>query len=62
MIEDHKHCIVCGKPVPMDQLVCSPSCDEILKKHQKSAARARTIMLVIIFVMIILIAVSAILK
>ena len=53
MIEDHKHCIVCGKPVEMDKFFCSPSCEEILKKQQKRMARSRTIMMVIFVVIII---------
>jgi len=55
MIEDHKHCIVCGKPVEMDKFVCSPSCEDILKQQQKRMARSRTIMMVIFVVMIIVI-------
>lgn len=55
MIEDHKHCIVCGKPVEMDRFVCSPSCEDILKQQQKRMARSRTIMMVIFVVMIIVI-------
>jgi len=57
MIEDHKHCIVCGKPVEMDKFFCSPSCEEMYKKRQKSMARSRTVMMVIfvvIFIAIIL--------
>jgi predicted nucleic acid-binding Zn ribbon protein len=54
MIEDHKHCIVCGKPVEMDKFVCSPSCEEIIKRHQKSASRSRMIMFAVMIFIIIL--------
>ena len=35
MIDDHKHCVVCGKPMDPDKTVCSPSCDELMKQQQK---------------------------
>lgn len=59
MIEDHKHCIVCGKPVEMDKFVCSPSCEEVLARHQKAASRSRLITIVAIVVMIVLLLVMS---
>jgi len=53
MIEDHKHCIVCGKAIEPDKFFCSPSCEETYKKQQKSIARSRTIMMVIFVVIIV---------
>ena len=53
MIEDHKHCIVCGKAIEPDKFFCSPSCEEMYKKQQKSMARSRTIMMVIFVVIIV---------
>jgi predicted nucleic acid-binding Zn ribbon protein len=60
MVEDHKHCIVCGKPIEPDKFVCSPSCEEILKKQQKSMARSRMIMLLVIFIILIVFIVASI--
>jgi predicted nucleic acid-binding Zn ribbon protein len=57
MIEDHKHCVVCGKATAPDKFFCSPSCEETYKKQQKSMARSRMIMMVffvILFIVIIL--------
>jgi predicted nucleic acid-binding Zn ribbon protein len=62
MIEDHKHCIVCGKPVEMDKFVCSPSCEDILKQQQKRMARSRTIMMVLLIVVFIVIMVISSLR
>jgi predicted nucleic acid-binding Zn ribbon protein len=59
MVEDHKHCIVCGKPIEPDKFVCSPSCEEIVKKQQKSMARSRMIMLMMIFIIIIIFVVAS---
>jgi len=58
MIEDHKHCIVCGKATGPDKFFCSPSCEEMFKKQQKRMARSRMIMMVllaVVFVVIMLI-------
>jgi predicted nucleic acid-binding Zn ribbon protein len=61
MVEDHRHCVVCGKPVEPDKFVCSPSCEEIIKKQQKSVARSRMIMLMLIFIIILMFAVVSLL-
>lgn len=55
MIEDHKHCVVCGKPTEVTKTVCSPSCEEILRRQQKRMARSRMMMLIFFVVMILLI-------
>jgi len=39
MVEDHRHCVVCGRPIPPDRYVCSPSCEEILRRRQKGYRR-----------------------
>lgn len=60
MIEDHKHCIVCGKPTDPDKTVCSPSCEEILKQQQKRMNRSRLVMLIIFIVLFAIIMLSSI--
>lgn len=62
MIEDHKHCVICGKAVEANKSICSPSCDEILKKQQKQVARSRTIMLVLFIAMIAIMMIVSILS
>jgi len=41
MVEDHKHCVVCGKAVPADKLFCSQECEDRLKLQQKRMSRMR---------------------
>jgi len=41
MVEDHKHCMVCGKPTPPDRLLCSPSCEEIFRQQQQKLKKTR---------------------
>jgi predicted nucleic acid-binding Zn ribbon protein len=62
MVEDHKHCIVCGKATAPDKLFCSPSCDELMKAQQKRMKKSRTIMLVLFVVMFVVIIISSALR
>ena len=55
VVEDHKHCVVCGKAVEPDKFICSPACESVLKRSQKQAARMRYFMmgtLIVFFVVI----------
>lgn len=29
MIDPHKHCPICGTPIPLNELVCSPDCQKV---------------------------------
>lgn len=39
-VEPHKHCPICGTPIPLNELVCSPDCqnvwDQRLNQQKKS--------------------------
>ena len=28
-VEPHKHCPICGTPIPLNELVCSPDCQTV---------------------------------
>jgi len=51
MVEDHKHCIVCGKPTDPEKTICSTACGELMKQQQKKAGRSRMLMLILFIVM-----------
>jgi len=56
VVEDHKHCIVCGKAVEPDRFICSPACESVLMRSRKQAARMRYFMLgmfIVLFVAIL---------
>ena len=36
MVEPHKHCPVCGSPIPMKERVCSADCQKVLEQQQKN--------------------------
>jgi len=37
--------VVCGRAIESDKFICSPACEEVMKRSQKQAARMRFIML-----------------
>lgn len=56
--EEHKHCVVCGRAVPMEQDFCSAECKDGYTKADKKKGRTNTIqMVVLIAVMVIMIVV-----
>ena len=40
MVEPHKHCPVCGTPIPMKERVCSADCQKVLEQNQKKQNNA----------------------
>lgn len=56
MVEDHRHCIVCGKPTPPEKYICSPSCEEIFKRQQAKLRKTRilNILLLLTFVLVLM--------
>jgi predicted nucleic acid-binding Zn ribbon protein len=55
MVEDHRHCIVCGKSVDTEKFFCSPSCEEIFKSQQKRLKRTRTFTLLFFLIVFMLV-------
>ncbi|KAF5088936.1 DUF2116 family Zn-ribbon domain-containing protein [Methanobacterium aggregans] len=54
MVEQHKHCPVCGKPVPLSERYCSQDCEQIAAENQKKVAKTRKILygLFIVFILV----------
>ncbi|ADP77711.1 Protein of unknown function DUF2116, Zn-ribbon [Methanothermus fervidus DSM 2088] len=44
MVEPHKHCPVCGKPIPLDKRTCSPECERILIENHERIKKTRMVM------------------
>ncbi len=59
MIEDHKHCAICGRPTDPDKTICSPSCEELARQQQNKMSRTRNIMLILFIVMFVIIILSS---
>jgi predicted nucleic acid-binding Zn ribbon protein len=54
MTDQHKHCPMCQKPVPLSEKFCSPKCEQIYRENQNKVAKTRK-MLYILFAAFILI-------
>lgn len=39
MVEPHKHCLVCGKAIPMDKNFCSEKCERYYEQKVKKQKR-----------------------
>jgi predicted nucleic acid-binding Zn ribbon protein len=55
MVEDHKHCIVCGRVVSPDKLFDSPECEERFRLQQKRVSRMRMYLMLMMGALILLI-------
>ena len=62
MVEDHKHCVVCGKAVSVDKLFCSQECEDRLKLQQKRVSRMRLYMMLMMGALFLLIIVTSLIK
>lgn len=43
MVEVHKHCVICGTPIPFDKKVCSPKCQDVLTQRQAKIRKTKLI-------------------
>jgi len=41
MTDQHKHCPICQKPIPLSERVCSPKCEQIYMENQRKIAKSR---------------------
>lgn len=51
--DPHKHCIVCGRAIPMEQDFCSTECKDQYTKTDKSRNKKNTIQFVVIAVVMV---------
>ncbi|MDD2643169.1 MAG: DUF2116 family Zn-ribbon domain-containing protein [Methanobacteriaceae archaeon] len=51
-VEPHKHCPVCGTPIPMNEKTCSPDCDKVIKMRQEQGRKSRVLIFVLILVFV----------
>ncbi|MDR2873564.1 MAG: DUF2116 family Zn-ribbon domain-containing protein [Methanobrevibacter sp.] len=54
MIDTHKHCPVCGMPIPLKEQVCSDKCKLILNERRNKVKKTRLMLygVVVIFIII----------
>lgn len=62
MIEPHKHCPICGTPIPLNELVCSPDCQKVWDDRIAKAKKSRLTLFVVIIIFIIVWAILTFVK
>jgi predicted nucleic acid-binding Zn ribbon protein len=55
MVDDHKHCIVCGRVVTPDKLFDSPECEERFRLQQRRVSRMRMYLFLMVGALFLLI-------
>ena len=45
MTDQHKHCPMCSKPIPLSEKFCSPKCEQIYMENQRKVAKSAKIAL-----------------
>ncbi|MGN1322052.1 MAG: DUF2116 family Zn-ribbon domain-containing protein [Methanosphaera sp.] len=53
VVEAHRHCAICGKPIPMTESFCSDKCQEQYQLKQQQVAKQRKILYVVVILFII---------
>ncbi|MCS7146454.1 MAG: DUF2116 family Zn-ribbon domain-containing protein [Nitrososphaerota archaeon] len=46
-IPDHRHCIVCGRPVPPKEEICSDECRNVYEGRLRRERRTRIFLLIL---------------
>jgi predicted nucleic acid-binding Zn ribbon protein len=54
MTDQHKHCPLCQKPIPLSEKFCSPKCEQIYLENQRKIAKSRKILYIAFAVFIII--------
>ena len=52
-VEPHKHCPICGSPIPLNELVCSPDCQKVWDARISQQKKSRLILYALIVIFII---------
>ena len=53
-VEPHKHCPICGSPIPLNELVCSPDCQKVWDARIAQRKKSRLVLYIIIVIFIVL--------
>ncbi|KZX15014.1 hypothetical protein MBCUT_18160 [Methanobrevibacter cuticularis] len=53
MVDIHKHCPVCGTPIPLDEITCSNKCQNVLMENQAKMKRSRILLFIVMIIFII---------
>jgi predicted nucleic acid-binding Zn ribbon protein len=54
MNDQHKHCPMCQKPIPLSEKFCSPKCEQIYIENQRKITKSRRLLYIVFAVFIII--------
>lgn len=54
-VEPHKHCPICGSPIPLSEKVCSPDCQKVWDHRIAQQKKSRISLWIIIAIFVILV-------
>lgn len=52
-VDPHKHCPVCGTPIPLSENACSPDCEQVLNKRQAQIRRNQRLIFILLIVFVL---------
>lgn len=61
-VDPHKHCPICGTPIPLDERVCSKDCQKVWDQRINQTKRSRIILFIVIIIFLIVWAVMTFMK
>ena len=61
-VEPHKHCPICGTPIPLNELVCSSDCQKVWDARLAQARRSRIILYIVIIIFLVIWAIMTFMK
>ena len=53
-VESHRHCAICGRPIPLSESFCSDKCQEQYQMRQQQVNKQRKILYVVVAIFVIL--------
>jgi predicted nucleic acid-binding Zn ribbon protein len=56
MTDIHKHCPICGTPIPLEERVCSQKCQDVLEEQQAKIKKSRRTLTILMIVFIVVFA------
>jgi len=56
MIDVHKHCPVCGTPIPLEESTCSPKCQDVIDERNAKLKKSRRTLSIVMVVFLIVLA------
>jgi predicted nucleic acid-binding Zn ribbon protein len=57
MIDVHKHCPVCGSPIPLEESTCSPKCQTVMDEQETKLKKSKKTLSIVMIVFLIVFAI-----